>query len=203
MIIFTAFVLSVAVQQPAPRPAQQPQPAPPRPPSAVMQPSSSAQSKSPYDSTVAVLSDIGTKVAEVRATYELYRRAAFNDPNGALVARARLYQTNCRALSAAIEKGERHICRSCLPHDPQTTIDQYRAHLPALRTVARQCATRIDRLLARGDESVVASAMRADARTEGDRLVAGLRPYEAQVTNVRRAMGWDQQPNVPTPRRSN
>jgi hypothetical protein len=202
MIVIAALVLVSALQQPAPRPAQPP-PTPPRQPSVVAQPSSANQPMSPFDSTVAALSDIGTKVAEVRSTYELYRRAAFNEPNGALVERSALYRTNCRALSTATRQGERRICRSCLPHDVQTTIDQYRAHLPALRTVAEQCVTRIERLRARGGENVVAAAMRADVRAEGDRLANGLRPYEARVADVRRAMGWDQQPNAPTPRRSN
>lgn len=200
MMIFAVLVLGTVLQQQAPRPAQQPRPTPARQP-VVVQPSSPSQPTTPYDSTVGALSDIGTKVAEVRSTYELYRRAAFNDPNGALIERATLYRTNCRALAAAIQQGERRICRNCLPRNVQVSVDQYRAHLPALRAVAEQCATRVDRLRARGDENVVATAMRADVRAEGDRLALGLRTYETRVRDVRRVMGWDQQPNVPTPRR--
>jgi hypothetical protein len=203
MIIFAACVLSVVLQQPAPRPAQPPRPNAARPSSVVARPSSPSQPTTPYDSTVGALTDIGTKVAEVRSTYDLYRRAAFNDPNGALVERAALYRTNCRALSDATRQGERRICHSCLPRNVQAVVDRYRAHLPALRTVAEQCASRIDRLRARGNENVVAAAMRADVRAEGGRLVTGLRPYEERVTDVRRVMGWDQQPIVPTPRRGN
>ena len=76
------------------------------------------------------------KVAEVRSTYELYRRAAFNDPNGAVIERATLYRSNCRALAAAARQAEQRICRSCLPPNAQPAINQYRANLPALRSVA-------------------------------------------------------------------
>jgi len=192
----TAFLLAAAAQQPA----QRPRPEPARQPSAVTPPGTTSQ-PSPFDSTVAAISDIGTKVAEARSTYELYRRAAFNDPDGALLDRASLYRTKCRALAAAVLQGERRICRNCLPRTAQPAIDRYRANLPALKAMADQCVTRLDRLRARGNESAVAAAMRADVRAEGDRLVTGLRPYEARVADVRKVMGWDQQPNVPTPRR--
>jgi len=198
----TALVLAAAVQQSAPA-TQQPHPAPSRTPPAATQNSSPSHPLTPYDSTVGALTDVGTKVAEVRSAYELYRRAAFNDPNGALFERANQYRARCQALAAATRQAERRICRHCLPPNTQPAVDQYRAHLPALRTVAEQCATRIDRLKARGDENTVATAMRADARTENDRLAAGFRPYEARVADVRRVMGWDQQPVVPTPRRGN
>jgi hypothetical protein len=202
MMMLPVLVLGMALQQPAPHPAPQHQ-SPPARPAADAQGSSPSHPLTPYDSTVGALSDVGTKVAEVRSTYELYRRAAFNDPNGALLERAALYRTNCRTLAAATRQAEQRICRHCLPHSVQPTVDQYRAHMPALRTVAEQCVTRIDRLKARGDEAAVAAAMRADARAEGDRLAVGLRPYEARVADVRKVMGWDQQPATPTPRRSN
>lgn len=202
MTILTALALSAALQQQAPLPArQQPRPNAARPSATVIQPSAPSQPQTPFDSTVGAISDIGTKVAEVRSNYELYRRAAFNDPNGALVERATLYRASCRALAAATTQGEHRICRACLPRTAQPAIDRYRANLPALHAIADQCATRIDRLRARGNENAVAAAMRADARAEADRLVVGFRPYEARVVDVRRVMGWDQRPIVPTPRR--
>jgi len=202
MMMLTALVLGAALQQPA-APTQQPHTAPARTPSAAAPNSSPSHPQTPYDSTVGALIEVGTKVAEVRSSYELYRRAAFNDPNGALFERANQYRARCRALAAATSQAQHRICRHCLPPNTQPAIDQYRANLPALRTVAEQCATRIDRLKARGDENTVAAAMRADARTENERLAAGFRPYEARVADVRRVMGWDQQPAVPTPRRGN
>jgi len=210
MMIIAMMALSAAFQQ-TPRPAQQ-QPARPaqRPAQAApstrqtpanIQPTHTNQPVTPYDTTVAALSDIGTKVAEMRSTYELYRRAVYNEPNGAIVDRAGLYRTSCQALSAATVQGERRICRNCLPRNVQPAIDQYRVYLPQLKRLADACAARVVQLKARGGEGVVAAALKADVRPEGDRMANGLRLYEVRLREVRRVMGWDQQPVMPTPRR--
>lgn len=200
MMILAALAFGVALQQPA----QQPRPATVRPQVTVQtqqQASSPSHPLTPFDSTVGALSDVGTKVAEVRSTYELYRRAAFNEPDGALIERANLYRSNLRTLMAAIVEAQHRICRSCLPRSVQPAVDQYRANLPALSRTAEQSAARIAQLKSRGSTASVATAMRADVRAEGERLMMGTRTYEARVADVRRVMGWDQTPPVPTPRR--
>jgi hypothetical protein len=198
MIVFASALVAVLQQGAAPARSQQQQP---QRPSSVLRPSSGAP-RTAFDSSVAALVDVGTKVAEVRSAYELYRRAVFNQPDGAILVRGDLYQNSCRALAVSVQKAQREICRTCMAPNIRPTIEQYRANLPSLTRMANACSARMARLRERGT-AAAADGMRADIRLEGERLLNGLRPYEARLAEVRRVMGWAQQEVLPTPRRGN
>ena len=170
---------------------QQPQAAAPR---------QTPQPNTAFDSSVAAISDIGIKVAETRSVYDLYRRAAFNEPDGALMDRATMYGASCRALSNALRDGHHAICLHCLPARIQPVVDQYRTYLPTLERFSVACASRIDQLKERGTTTAQTKALRDDVIPAGNRMVTALRGYEVRLQGVRQAMGWVA-PNVPTPRR--
>lgn len=198
MTILLASALAAVLQQGA-APARPQQQQVPRPSMALTQ---STGPQTPFDSSVAALTDVGTKVAEMRSAYELYRRAVFNQPDGAILERGDLYKNSCSALATSVQRAQRHLCRTCMATNVRPAIEQYRANLPSLARVANQCAARMARLRGRGN-AAAAEAMRADIRPEGERLVNGLRPYEARLADVRRVMGWEQREVLPTPRRGN
>lgn len=191
MTILSLLVLGAALQQsPQPRPAQGPQPATQQTPAL-----------SGLDSSVRAVTDVGTRVAEVRSAYDQYRRAVFNEADGAIVERATVFRTRCTALAASARLAQRNIVVTRVAPQLRTPLLRYREYLPTLAQVGDQCAARTLRLRGRGSEAAAATAMRADIRNEGNRVVAGLMPYEARLQDVRVAMGWTGGTQTPTPRR--
>lgn len=157
-------------------------------------------SRGAFDSSVSVLQDVGARVADLRSAYELYRRAVFNEPDGALVQRAAMYQTSCHALMESARSGYRKIAPSRLTALIRTQMSQYKDYLPSVARFAQRCDERMRQLAARGDERVAGAALRADVRAQGEQMVNGLRPYEARLHEVRVVMGWETRPVVPVPR---
>lgn len=144
-----------------------------------------------FDSTVDAVSDIGTKVAEVRSSYELYRRAVYNEPDGAVLQRATGYEAKCRALATAALQAHAHITPHSVGAEIRPAIVRYREYLPSLSRVGTTCANRMQQLKTRGNEGVVATALRNDVQTQGNQLVQGLAPYEERLHELRVAMGWE------------
>lgn len=151
------------------------------------------------DSTVATISSVGIKVAEMKSGYEMYSRAVYNGTNGQVLERAAIYGRSCRAVAQAIRDGK--VCRGCIgSRSAMAAVDQYRAVLPEVQRVAQSCAARIDALTARGTEQARATALRAELRPIGGRMYQTLRQYETRIHGVRVAMGWESSANM-TPRR--
>jgi hypothetical protein len=197
--IALTLLLVAAPQQPAPRQAPTAAPtSPARPQQAA--PARPAPPTAP-ESTVAAITDIGTRVAEAKNAYDVFRRSAFNDPNGKVLERAEVFRTSCRQMAEAADRGQRMLCRACFPAAVQASVDRYREVLPSLGRTGRQCASRVQQLRAGVTPDTAALRLRRDVRPMGERLVTGVRPYEARLEEVRRQFGWAQPVMVPTPRR--
>lgn len=152
-----------------------------------------------FDSTIATISSVGIKVAEMKSGYEAYSRAVHNGTDGQVLERAAIYGRSCRAVAQAIREGK--LCRGCIgTRNAQTAVDQYRTILPEVQRVAQNCVTRIDALLARGTPEARARALRTELRPIGGRMYQNLQSYEARVHSLRVAMGWEASNNM-TPRR--
>lgn len=184
-MMITGLLMAALLQQP-----QQPQPRP-VPSAAQVQQSVTPIPHSAFDSTVAAVSDVGTKVAELRTSYDLYRRAVFNEPDGAVVQRATAYGTKCRALATAALQAQRHITPGSVSADARPALVRYRENLPSLNRLGQSCGNRMQQLKTRGDERAVASALRNDVQAQGNQLAQGLTSYEARLHDVRVVMGWE------------
>lgn len=161
-----------------------------------VQPLRPAQPRTAYDTTREMIIDVGRRVADVRTGIELYRRAAFNAPDGAVLEDANLFGRSCRDLAEIADRARRGMCRQCLSPSAQRAVESYRAYLPILARMARDAEARV-RQLATRDSS--ATRLRRDVLPANNRVVSGLRPYEARLQQVRVAFGWTA-PGTPTPR---
>jgi hypothetical protein len=178
---------------------QRPRPAPP-PATVVPIQSGSSEPRTPFDTTRATLIEIARRVADLKSSLDMYRRAAFNEPDGALLENAGMFARDCRALAEAAEHGRRTLCRHCLAPSAQGPVDEYRAYLPTLARVGRQCAARVEQLRSGRSAQAAAAGLRRDVLPANNRVVDGLRPYEARLQQVRIAFGWAMPP-TPAPRR--
>lgn len=183
---------------------QQPQVGTLAPPSTGQQPASptsQAARQAGFDSTVGHITSIGQRVGDLRSSYDLYRRAAFNDTDAALLQRSAGFRQSCEALAAAATAAARGLCLTCVARSIQGPLQGYRGYLPSLAGVGRRCAASIARL-SRGNQAVAARALRREVRTFGAQLLAGTVPYERHLQRVRVAFGWAA-PEPPAPRRAN
>ena len=154
------------------------------------------------DSTVSTVAEVGVKVGEMRSAYNVYRLAVFNQADGMVVQRAAQLGASCRTLITTVEQGARVLCRSCLgTRAMQAAMDQYRAVLPTVRTMAQRCADRMKDVHPERVTPAQTSALRRDVRTIGAQLTQGLRAYEDKLRVLRHAMGWDGS-SAPPPGRS-
>lgn len=151
-----------------------------------------------YDSTVATIVAIGRSVADVKSALDAYRHTVFNGTNANVVQRAGEFRGACLTLASTADRGARTLCRSCVNPQIRPTLEQYRANLPRLGAVGRQCAARL-RELSAGSEGRSAERLRRQVREVGNRIVLGFQPYEARLQRVREAFGWAA-PATPTPR---
>lgn len=183
---------------------QQPQGRTVAPPSTGQQPASQASQaarQAGFDSTVGHITSIGQRVGDMRATYDLYRRAAFNETDATLLQRAGALGRSCEALAAAATAATRGLCLTCVARTIQGPLQEYRGYLPSLAGVGRRCAASMARL-SRGNQAVAARALRREVRTIGARIRDGTVPYERRLHRVRVAFGWAA-PEPPAPRRAN
>lgn len=193
-MLVPTLALLVAFQQPA-------RAAPSQQPTASRPATQRAAARGPvenYDSTVATIVAVGSRVAEMKTDLDQYRRAVFNRTDANVVRQADQLRQSCQSLATTAERAAHTLCRSCINRQIRPTLDQYRAYLPRLGVVGRQCATRL-RELSSGSESQSAGGLRREVRRVGNRIVLGLRPYEVRLEAVRRAFGWAA-PATPTPR---
>jgi hypothetical protein len=189
MLATFPLLLAAALQVPQAAPRATPLPAAPR-------------SASPaYDSVVSAVSQIGVAVAEVKSGLELYRRASFNEPDGELLRWAEQFGRSCRQLTQTVERQQPKLCSNCLPTDAQRAIDRYRAYMPTLARMGRDCGTRLQRTSASTPADSVPARLRRDARPVGNKVVEAIRPYEDRLQQVRIAFGWQPPPTpAPSPR---
>jgi hypothetical protein len=159
-----------------------------------------APASTPFDSTVAVISDIGIKVSGMRSGYDVFRLAVFNQSDGAVGERAQQLGAACRAVIASIVTGSKTMCRTCIAGaNRQAILAQYRATLPEVQRTAQRCSTRMPAENAAPTAAQIAS-LRRDVRPIGSQLYQGLLHYENRLNSLRVAMGWTTPP-MPTPRR--
>lgn len=142
--------------------------------------------RTPYDSTVAQIAALGTRVAEVRTAIDLYRRASISEPAGIVEERADRVQARCAAMAEAAERARRAICRGCVRPSARPALEGYREQLASVSQVGRRCVGRLAQLRA----APPSRALREEARPLARRIVEGLRGYEARLRELRDAMGW-------------
>lgn len=176
--------------------AQQPGVAPPPPGSVAPGP----PPRTAFDSTVRLITDLGTRVAEVRSAVDLLRRAAYNEPDGTVRERVGLTEAKCRALAAAAEEARLRMCRTCTSATVRPPLERYRAQLPRVAALGRRCALRMGQLRATRSPGAAAEARR-EGRAYARTIAAGLRAYEDRVAEIRQAFGWAPPPTRTAPTR--
>lgn len=147
------------------------------------------------------ITDVGMRVAEVRSALDLFRRAAFNSSNSVAVERAQVLRRRCAELEVAARAARTRICRACFAAAVQPAIERYRGGLVGTGQLGARCAGVLAGRL-RADPG--GASARRDARSMSELIVGGLRPYEAQLHDVRVALGLEvaaPQPAPPRPRR--
>ena len=133
------------------------------------------------------ISAVGLAVAEVRSGSEVLRRAVFNDPDAAVVERARLLQLRCEELNTAAQAAPAGICRTCFRR-AQPAIERYRASLASAAQTGARCANTLRTQLR---ERSTAAAVKRGIRPLGQQILRGLRSYEDAVHGVRVALGLE------------
>jgi hypothetical protein len=157
-----------------------------QPPGRVGMPGQDTQGAS-FDSTRDLVAAIGRRVADVRSSLELFRRAVFNSTDAEVLSTAARFRIRCHALDSAALVVPRKMCRHCAERSVQSALDGYRAILPSVSRVGAECATRLARL-SRGARA--AERLRRNVRVVGNAIVEGLVPYERRLQILRVAAGW-------------
>ncbi len=146
----------------------------------------SAERQAAFDTTGATVREIGDRVADVKSGLELFRRAAFNGPDGEVLSAAELFGARCRSLDSAATAAPRKICRTCAAPKVNAAFAGYRQAMPDVARTGARCASRLRQLSARSDG---AKELRRDVRNISAAIVAGLTRYEARVQTLREALG--------------
>lgn len=158
---------------------------------------SRAASRIAFDSTRDAVVTMGARVASVRSSLDLYRRAVFNGPDGDVVAMATHFRQACRALETTARLTARRVCRTCGSVPVQRALEGYRGVMPEVRRTGAHCAARLGELLRRNAPERV-RLLRRDVRVIGNDVVIGLRSYERRLAVLRQAAGWTHSPPVPS-----
>jgi len=182
--------LLVQVQQPGRPPANQATPQAPSGAQPLHVETRGRELRTPFDTTVAAIRRVGLSVAEVKSGLEAFRRAANREPGGVVVERAAMLQGKCRAMARSASTEARVLCRDCVDGERRAALERYRAYLASLARVGNECAASIARQHQRGGTDRAAERLKREARAIGDRIIAGLVPYEQRLAVVRRAFGW-------------
>jgi len=162
-MIPSALVLAALVlQQPAPRPS----------------PAANAARLAAFDTSKAVMAEVGGAVAHVKSGLDIYRRAVFNGPDQEVLNNADFLRAACADVDSAARRGAGRICRRCAEPDVQRALDGYRQMLPSLARGTARCAAQLWLLEQRHDGP---ARLRHDVWVVGNPLVATLRYYEARV----------------------
>jgi len=165
-----ALAAALFLQQPAP---QRPAPAP-------------ANRDAAQATSRQAITDVGLRVAEVRSTYDLYRRAVFNLPDAMVLQRGQELRRVCGDLASMARAAGGRICRTCFAAGAQRAVERYRAVLPSVSQVGVRCAGQVAQP-AGGREA--ARALRRSVDQVGRGLTNGLQTYEARVQGIREGFG--------------
>jgi hypothetical protein len=138
-----------------------------------------------FDTSTAVLTQVGAPVAEVRSALDVYRRAVFNGTDADVLTNAHYLWTSCLAVDSVARVAANKVCRHCAAKDVQAAFDGYRQMLPSLSRGAGRCASRVAQLAAARD---AAKLLRRDVREIGNPLVLTLRAYESRTGALRKAL---------------
>jgi len=151
---------------------------------------SSAEPRTPYESTVTAIRRIGVAVAEVKSGMESFNRAAAREPSGVVVERALLLQSACRGLAQSVATDGPGLCRGCVRGQQAAALEQYRTYLASLARVGTQCSTSVARHRSTGTVDGMAAGLKREAHAMSQRIVEGLVPYEQRLAVLRTAFGW-------------
>jgi len=162
-MIPSALVLAALVlQQPGPRPS----------------PAANAARLAAFDTSRAVLGEVGRAVGQVKSGIDVYRRAVFNGPDEEVLHNADFLRGACAGVDSVARRAVGRICRRCAEADVQQAFDGYRQMLPTLARGTARCAAQLWQLEQRHDGP---ARLRHDVRVIGNPLVATLRYYEARL----------------------
>lgn len=151
-----------------------------------------------FAATGAAVAAVGDRVAEVKSALDLFRRAVFNAPDGEVLSTAELFRSRCHAMDSVATGAPRRICRNCAASRVNAALGGYRQIIPGVARTGARCAARLGQL-SRGANPV--KRLRAEVRTIGNAIVAGLVPYEQRLQVLREALGAVP-PNTARPRRA-
>ena len=169
-MISSALVLAALVlQQPAPRPA----------------PATVAARQAAFDTTKAVVGEVGRAVGQVKSGLDVYRRAVFNGADEEVLHNADYLRAACVGVDSVARHAVGRICRRCADADAQRAFENYRLMLPDLGRGMARCAAQLWKLERRPDGP---KRLRQDVRVIGNPIVATLRYYEAKLAVVLQAL---------------
>ena len=149
------------------------------------------------DTVALAVRRVASSVGEVRSGLDVLRRAASNEADTAVLARATSLRLACEAMSNTIAAQVPMLCRHCLEQARQQPVDAYRAYLPTLQHAGRHCAATIAELRGQGAPAPAASRLRRQAVPIGEQLVPIIATYEQRLSAVRVALGWAPPPAPP------
>jgi hypothetical protein len=139
-----------------------------------------------FDTTGAAVTDIADRVAGVKSTLELFRRAVFNSPDGEVLSTAEMLRARCHSLDSVAARAPRRICRTCAAQKVNAALTNYRLGMPEVARTGARCAVRVAQLTGRPD---AAKRLRREVHGINDIVVGGLIPYERRLEQLRVALG--------------
>ena len=146
------------------------------------------------DSTTHAVTSVAEAVADVKAEVDRFRTRAFNDPTGSVLESAAAFRTACERLASVARAAPRMICRHCISGRGQPAFDRYRAFMPSLVGLGGRCVTRLRTKVTPGASPAV---LRQTAIDMSNMMLAGLRPYEQRIAEIRSTLA----PSAPPPPR--
>lgn len=138
-----------------------------------------------FDTSKAVLSEVGEAVGEVKSGLDVYRRAVFNGQDGDVLHNADYLRAACTGLDSVARASVGRVCVRCGEVAVQRAFAGYRQMLPGLARGAAHCAAQLWQLERRKD---AAARLRHDVRVVGNPLIVTLRNYEAKLAPVLQAL---------------
>ena len=148
-------------------------------------PAAQAARLAAFDSSKAVISLVGSPVAEVKSALDVYRRAVFNGTDAEVLHNADYLRTSCQAVDSVAKVMAGRICRHCAAGFVQAAFDGYRQMLPSLSRGTARCAARVWDLEHAAD---AAKRLRHDVREIGNPLILTLRGYEGRLSVLLKAI---------------
>jgi hypothetical protein len=198
MPILTLLLATFMTQQPPSTPPRQTDGATRSPANAPAQQGQTPQSTATVNSTMTAVTDVAGAVADVKAEVDRFRTRAFNEPTGSVLESAAAFRVACERLAAVARKAPQMICRSCITGRGQPAFDRYRAFMPTLAGLGGRCATRL-RTKVTADASP--AVLRQTSIDMSNLIVAGLRPYEQRVAEIRATLAPTTPRRAPGPGR--